>query len=75
MSAAPATKSSAERITFGTSTGLMSFSVRPPAARIARDIGSSARMAEYPMVTRLPRRSETIFMPESLRTQKPVLSV
>ena len=46
MSAAPATKSSAERTTFGTSTGLMSFSVRPPAARIARDIGSSARMAE-----------------------------
>jgi hypothetical protein len=46
VSAAPPTKSSAERTTFGTSTGLMSVSLRPPVARMARDIGSSARIAE-----------------------------
>ena len=46
MSAAPAMKSSALRTTFGTSTGLMSFSFKPAVASIARPALSMLRMAE-----------------------------
>ena len=46
MSAAPEMKSSALRTTLGTSTGLMSFSVRPALASMAQRRESMLRMAE-----------------------------
>ena len=55
-------------------TGLMSFSVKPAVARMARTVGSSPRIAENPYGTRLPLRSATFVMPQSLRTKKPTRS-
>jgi hypothetical protein len=49
----------------------MSFSLRLAVARMARTVGSSARMAENPYGTRLPLSSATVRMPPSLRVKNP----
>src|ERR1700674_3847022 len=74
LSAAPEANSSAPRITFGTSTGRTSRSVRLPPASMASTVVLMVPMAEKPRGTRLPLRSPTDLILLSLRTKNGVRS-